>query len=76
METIFSFKKLVGSSKKLFRKDNSEDWDFSQINQTVTTLVQTLFSGDVDNSDKEFRLASVCNDFVVITKCCQAARQS
>ena len=64
METIFSFKKLVGSSKKLFRKDNSEDWDFSQINQTVTTLVQTLFSGDVDDSDKEFRTASVATSLL------------
>ncbi len=59
METIFGFKKLVGTSKKLFRKDNPEEWDFSQINQTVATLTQTLFSGDVDDSDKEFRLASV-----------------
>ncbi|MEE9412606.1 MAG: pyridine nucleotide-disulfide oxidoreductase [Methylococcales bacterium] len=59
METIFSFKKLVSSSKKLFRKDNPNEWDFAQINQTVTALVQTLFSGNVDESDKEFRLASV-----------------
>lgn len=59
METIFGFKKLAGSSKKLFRKEKPEEWDFSQINQTVTTLAQTLFSGDIDDSDKELRLASV-----------------
>jgi hypothetical protein len=58
METIFGFKKLVGSSKKLFRKDNPEEWDFSKINQTVATLAQVLFNGNIDDSDKEFRLAS------------------
>jgi NADPH-dependent glutamate synthase beta subunit-like oxidoreductase/NAD(P)H-flavin reductase len=59
METIFGFKKLVGSSKKLFRKDNTDDWDFSQINQTVAILIETLFNGNANDSDKEFRLASV-----------------
>ncbi|MCH9697627.1 MAG: pyridine nucleotide-disulfide oxidoreductase [Gammaproteobacteria bacterium] len=62
VETIFSFKKLVASSKKLFRKDNLEDWDFSNINQSVNSLAKILYSGNAAPSDKEFRLATVATE--------------
>ena len=59
VDTIFTFKKLVASAKKLFRKDNPETWDFAQINQAVTAMVTVLYSGDADPSDREYRTASV-----------------
>ncbi len=60
MEIIFSFKKkLVGAVKKLFRKDNPQEWNFSDISQHVKTLVDILTSKDIDAQDKELRTASV-----------------
>ena len=67
MDTIFIFKtKLVSSAKKLFRKDNPENWDFSHIKQIVDQLVKTLFIGNAEESDSEFQIASVATNLLIL----------